>query len=154
MTQTPAVDAWMAETLMAMDARTLLLAGLDGSEPSWASEGRQITHCPAFELVQALDSGRFDVAVADCRAPDLDWSLIAPMLARLQHVLAERVLVLTPAEIAAPEKKHLRSQGFGLAARCADASVYDYSVATYNEPREWNNAEHWAHPENFGKRRW
>jgi len=33
-------------------------------------------------------------------------------------------------------------------------NCYCYSIQKYNKHRDWNNARHWANPENFGKHRW
>jgi len=33
-------------------------------------------------------------------------------------------------------------------------NCYCYSLQKYNNRRDWNNAQYWANPENFGKHRW
>ena len=35
-----------------------------------------------------------------------------------------------------------------------DGNYYLFDPAVFFEKREWNTPQNWAHPENFGKRRW
>ena len=93
---------------------------------------------------------RVDVAVVDARGCD-DIRRVGALLARLRDVHAQSVVALVDG-IASNDLLALR---FEPANRVFDGGqVFLSSAAVTDKRRAWNNARHWAHPENFDRYRW
>ncbi len=90
---------------------------------------------------------RFDLGLVFDPAPQH-----ATAISRLRDLGCQRVLILSGgAEWTA---NAMRALGF-LPVESYDArSAFLYDSDVQNQPREWNNARHWANPENFDKYRW
>ncbi|MCC5794751.1 MAG: hypothetical protein JJT85_08450 [Chromatiales bacterium] len=124
-----------------------------------------------LQAAQGLLSGRLEsrtnvagladlegLAAADCAVLQVaPAALLTPgithVLARLRDQLARRVLVdPRPADIDERIRTGLRSLGYQPVTGCP--ALHEYDIGHYNPEREWNNAEDWAHPENFSRYRW
>ncbi len=78
---------------------------------------------------------------------------LAPVIARLRDVHAE-CIALSLADRTMHRNELL---AFGLEPRKSpseDGLCYVLDPRVANRPREWNNAEHWANPDNFSRYRW
>ncbi len=149
---TVTVQRWLSDELAAIGDGSILVAGeVDIDTPGGATD---IYAIDRLADVNALDGRRYDLAIVRLEPDNSDWLGTSHALGRLQHMLADRVLAIMAQGASEEVRRNLLAQGFRLAESCADALVYGYSVTTYNEPRTWNSAEHWAHPDNFDKRRW
>jgi hypothetical protein len=72
------------------------------------------------------------------------------VIARLRDVHCERVLIIqTDGGMLSTD---LLALGFQELATEDDCTLFIHSAEVTDRPREWNNAKHWAHPENFDKR--
>ena len=75
------------------------------------------------------------------------------LLSRLRDVHCDRVLLLDRGSHWTPDS--LRPLGFlELVCPSLDGRCYLYDPDLFSQPREWNNADDWANPENFRKYRW
>lgn len=93
---------------------------------------------------------RVDVAVVDARDCD-DVRRVGALLARLRDVHAQRVVVLV-AGIARNDLLALRFEPTKHAFEGAEVFLSNAGIT--DKRRDWNNARHWAHPENFDRYRW
>ena len=146
---------------MSSPAAQTLLDSLDYAGESFALFGdieNDTAHTPAFvSATAAVDPEslpaalRIDIALVRPSAGDRDISVI---LSRLRDVHAGRVL-LCPDQIDAPDATGFVALGFEpRKSPSIDGLVYIWDPALADQPREWNNAENWANPENFSKFRW
>ena len=93
---------------------------------------------------------RVDVAVVDARGCD-DIRRVGALLARLRDVHAQCVVVLVD-RIGSGDLLALR---FEPTNRVFDGgNVFLSNAAVTDKRRDWNNAQDWAHPENFDRYRW
>ena len=75
------------------------------------------------------------------------------LLSRLRDVHCKTVLLMDPG--GAWPQEELRSLGYlEIGCPSEEGPCYVFDPDLFNEPREWNNASHWANPENFSKYRW
>jgi hypothetical protein len=75
------------------------------------------------------------------------------LLSRLRDVHCETVLLMDPG--GSWPQEELRSLGYlEIGCPSEEGPCYVFDPDLFNEPREWNNASHWANPENFKKYRW
>lgn len=75
-----------------------------------------------------------------------------PAIARLRDIGCRRVLLLVEAD--EWTENDLRGLGFLPTEPLESHDAFLYDSDLLNQPREWNNARHWANPENFDKYRW
>lgn len=75
-----------------------------------------------------------------------------PAIARLRDIGCRRVLLLATPD-AWPDNE-LRGLGFQPVESLDSNAAFLFDSDLLNQPREWNNARHWANPENFDKYRW
>jgi len=146
----PALLLELVESLR--DGGALLVVG-DTELPGGADGA--IVHLGPITGPDALDpSLRADTGVVVDASATLNNRNGRALLARLRDVHCRRVLLLTDAS--AWRADELRAIGFlpGPAPAGLDAALYRHEPGEFNPPREWNNAEHWAHPENFDRYRW
>ena len=106
---------------------------------------------PSLPRVDDLSNDlKVDVALVDARGCD-DIRRVGALLARLRDVHAQRVVVIAD-RLQRGDLLALRFEStkhtFG------SAEVYLSSAAVTDKRREWNNARHWANPENFKRYRW
>lgn len=71
------------------------------------------------------------------------------VLARLRDVHCKRILIFQTGTVFTSSE--LLALGFQKIATEKDCTIYLHSAEVTDRPREWNNAKHWAHPENFDK---
>ncbi|MEL7536307.1 MAG: DUF6231 family protein [Pseudomonadota bacterium] len=74
-------------------------------------------------------------------------------LARLRSRLVPQIVWLRAEPAAQTLQTELLALGFDPAGAFEDRFAYAYDLARCNQPRDWNNAEHWANPTQF-KKRW
>ena len=75
------------------------------------------------------------------------------LLARLRDMHCQRVVLFL--DDSAWSREDLLALGYLPSESTeSDGHCYIYDSATFNEPREWNNASKWANPENFDRYRW
>lgn len=77
----------------------------------------------------------------------------------LRNMLCARVtVILDPAGISAGWSRDdllaLEFLPLGDTREGAAAEAFVYDIDLYNRTRDWNNADHWANPQNFGRFRW
>lgn len=73
------------------------------------------------------------------------------VIAKARDILCRRVILLEPK----PDWTTQALLALGFQRLAGDVeTAYLYSPETSNPPREWNNARHWANPENFDRYRW
>ena len=111
------------------------------------------------EEVMALETGRsYDLAVVAGALEELPPEQGAACLARLRDLLARRLVVIVPAGHPYWDRDTLL--GFGLEYRGRwrhedhDLDLYVFDIEHYKTTPDWLNADHWAHPELFGKFWW
>ena len=75
-----------------------------------------------------------------------------PAIARLRDIGCSRVLLLSGQQTWPVNQ--LRGLGFQPVEPLGSHAAFLYDSDLLNRPREWNNAKHWANPENFDKYRW
>jgi len=93
---------------------------------------------------------KVDVAVVDAREYG-DAERLSALLARLRDVHAALVVVVTD-DIPRNDLLALR---FEAGKRTLEgARVFLSSSSVTDKRREWNNARHWANPQNFDRYRW
>jgi hypothetical protein len=132
----------------------MLLACEPGISTELVPHDTHVVALAALEDVLDLEHQRFAIAIAQPTSNPGDWQQLSLVLGRLQNLLAQTVWVAVPAPVVESLSDRLLAQGFTHLAALTDGVVFGYDIATYNEPREWNNAEHWAHPDDFNRRRW
>ncbi len=77
-----------------------------------------------------------------------------PLIARLRDVHADRVIAWVDNELTGA-RDALIAMGFEKReSPSEDGLLFVWDPALANRPREWNNSEHWANPENFSRYRW
>lgn len=108
---------------------------------------------PANATVDSLPEDiRAEVALVDALGIRDDDELL-PLLARLRDVHARQVIVVLPSGHAS--RDDLVALGFeARKSPSGDGLIFVWDPALANRPREWNNARHWANPENFSRYRW
>jgi len=128
---------------------------------------RLLAACGTPATVARADPAR--AAALEAEAP-YDLALVAgvleglgparggALLARLRDLLARRLLVVVPA--GHPVWGRTRLLGLGLEHagrhRLGDEvfDLYRFDIEHYKTTPDWLNADHWAHPELFGKFWW
>jgi hypothetical protein len=80
-------------------------------------------------------------------------------LGMLRNVLCRRVAVIldAPGISAGWSRDDLLALEFlplGDSPADAASEAFVYDIDLYNRSRDWNNADHWANPQNFGRFRW
>lgn len=126
------------------------------AKPSLPAEIRpsELIWLDAIGAVGDLDGvRRCSYALVFDQLPHMARENAVQLLARLRDCLAERVLVADEQDVFTPAE--MLSLGYirqepGLAGR----NLYAYDPDVCNPGREWNNADHWANPENFSRYRW
>lgn len=94
--------------------------------------------------------------VSGCGLADLPGKTASALLAALRDRYARRTVVVgdsSPGQPAVLTDNDLLALGFeGLPLDSGMAWLFDPD--SESRRREWNNPDHWAHPERFDKRRW
>ena len=103
--------------------------------------------CTGSEVLETDFQQRFDLGLVIEPEPS-DVAVIA----RLRDVACRRVLLL-PGSTSWPDND-LRGLGFQRVESLDSHATFLHDSDLLNQPREWNNARHWANPENFDKYRW
>lgn len=103
--------------------------------------------CTGSEVLQTDFQQRFDLGLVIEPAPS-DVAVIA----RLRDIACRRVLLLPGAQTWSDND--LRGLGFQPIESLDSHAAFLHDSDLLNQPREWNNAKHWANPENFDKYRW
>ena len=95
-----------------------------------------------------------EIGIVDHASRRSDKPTATQLLARLRDVHCERIYVLAAEAILS--RNDLLAIGFVPVdvANGLPAGTYVHDPALANPPREWNNADNWANPQNFDKRRW
>lgn len=148
---------------MLMTPATDFFECLDYSGDSFALFGaiqNDTAYKPAYQSPAAtVDPGsvpaglRVDLALVRPLGGD-SHRAIGMTLARLRDVHARRVL-LCPDQLERPDTTGFIALGFEpRKSPSVDGLVYVWDPALANKPREWNNSQNWANPENFSKYRW
>lgn len=84
------------------------------------------------------------VLVADL-PKDTDWQAeLGSLVSRLCPVIVWLAPLPTPLT-----KTDLLALAFSPAGFVLERPVYRYALDSYNPRREWNNADNWAHPDNY-----
>lgn len=118
-----------------------------GQEPSLATTDAGFS-------VDALPADlRVDVAlIAVTSRNDSEDTL--PLIARLRDVHADRVIAWVDDD-STGACEALVAMGFEKRkSPSEDGLLFVWDPALANRPREWNNSQHWANPENFSRYRW
>lgn len=94
----------------------------------------------------------FDLAIVSEFDPALAKAEVHALLAALRDVHARRVLVIAPESIA-PD---LSALGFTLLAKYSEQAtrLFGFELRSYKAKPEWLNAQYWANPEMWDKKRW
>lgn len=94
------------------------------------------------------DSSIYDIALID--GENFQDNALEPLIARLRDVSARALLLWLPA------KRELNASALGLTPLHAngDGVLYGYEIATYKTPPDWLNANYWANPQMWDKKRW
>ena len=95
----------------------------------------------------------YDLAIVLLNSADVEALSAAQLLGSLRDRHAKRVLLDDPHHTLAPSE--LLALGF-LPQSGIEGSKrpFLHNPDEYYPEREWNNAQNWANPENFDKRRW
>ena len=101
----------------------------------------------------ALDGRRFDLAIVagfprDCR----EERAASALLAKLRDRFAPRVLVVDDDRVLS--LADYLALGFEGRERDGESRCFIHDPDSPSHRREWNDARHWANPENFDKYRW
>lgn len=94
------------------------------------------------------DRSIYDAALID--AGSFDDAALAPLIARFRDVSARALLLWLPAG------RQLNASALGLTPLhdYGDGALYGYEIATYKTPPDWLNADYWANPQMWDKKRW
>lgn len=95
---------------------------------------------------------RADVALLTDDIPDNAKPAFIHDLARLRDLHSRALILLSRNERLT--ENELRGLGFISRGESGIGTVLVYDPDESNPPREWNNADHWANPENFSRFRW
>lgn len=133
----------------------LLLVGNDLCEPlaqHAAAQACTVLKLSAAQVELKQMQTRFDLAIVtefDCATQAAG---ARAMLAGLRDLYARRLLVL-----AAPIcRAELNALGFSLLKEYQDSEklLYGFELKTYKPLPDWLNAQYWANPEMWDKKRW
>lgn len=96
----------------------------------------------------AKDDRICDVALID--GEPFSDEMLTPIIARVRDVNARALLLWLPAA------RQLSASALGLTLLRAydDGKLYGYEIATYKTPPDWLNANYWANPQMWDKKRW
>ena len=79
-----------------------------------------------------------------------DISINKIILGKLKNLLAQKIILANNTM----KKAELLELGFIDLGLDSEPGIFTYNLESYNKKRDWNNADGWANPENFGKYRW
>lgn len=103
--------------------------------------------CTGRDVLEADFHQRFDLGlVIEPALSDV------AVIARLRDIACRRVFLLPGTQ--AWSDNDLRGLGFQPVEALDSHAAFLHDSDLLNQPREWNNAKHWANPENFDKYRW
>lgn len=100
-----------------------------------------------------LERADYEAAIVLLESLPSEAGAVAQVLGRLRDRHARRVLVEDlNASLSARE---LLALGFvGVTGDASSGTLYLHDPEDFFPKRDWNTAENWANPENFGKYRW
>lgn len=132
-----------------------------GAEPERAILEQLAQEMPLTDFVQGvqtledlrLERANYEAAIVLLELLPRDAGAVAQVLGRLRDRHARRVLVEDlNASLSARE---LLALGFvGVTGHESGGRLYLHDPEDFFPKRDWNSAENWANPENFGKYRW
>lgn len=133
----------------------LLLIGHHEREPllRHANQcGSQVTSMTASTAAVLPADQRFDLAIVTEPEPHLGIKMTTALLAALRDVHARRLLILVSGNSAID----LKALGFSLLADYPDNArqLYGFELKNYKSTPDWLNAQYWANPEMWDKKRW
>ena len=157
------VDALLGRHLRAWNPSSLLgvsftaIDAVDGYlECRPSCECHMVT--AAQDLTPLAPLGRFDLAVVSNQIENLPKRRGVELLGRLKNLHTHRIcLAVCLAQCDGWTRNDLLGLGFRESRELDTGSsvrFFSYDLANYNPKRSWNNARHWANPENFDKYRW
>lgn len=114
--------------------------------------GSQVTSMPASTATALPADQRFDLAIVTEPEPRSGIKTTTALLAALRDVHARRLLILVSGNSAID----LKALGFSLLADYPDNArqLYGFELKNYKSTPDWLNAQYWANPEMWGKKRW
>lgn len=112
--------------------------------------GSEVTYMTMSTAAALSLDRRFDLAIVAEVEPH--FGITMALLASLRDVHARRLLIL----ISKGNAIDLKALGFSLLAEYPDHSrgLYGFELKNYKSTPDWLNAQYWANPEMWDKKRW
>ena len=131
----------------------MLIVGAAGDDGESAQAHDAITLGMVDSASDIPEEIRVDVSVVVNQIEHMSKNDGAQLLSRLRDLISHRtLLILRGADWATDE---LLALGYQEIKRpSGDERYFLFDPDQFYQPRAWNNASGWAHPENFGKFRW